>query len=67
MRRTDRLRRRIFPVLVFPIEKEMLSLLATALGLSRGAVVRALILRETASRSLVHQAPREKALARHDR
>jgi hypothetical protein len=60
MRRTDRLRRRIFPVLVFPIEKEMLSQLSRASGLSRGAVVRALILRETASRELVRQTSQEK-------
>jgi hypothetical protein len=44
--------RKIFPVLVSRIEKEMLTRLSTASGLSRCAVVRQLILKETATRQL---------------
>ena len=59
MRTTDRLRRRIFPALLSPIEKAMLSELSRASGLSRCGVVRELILRETANRELVRQAPKK--------
>jgi hypothetical protein len=53
MRTTDR-KRKLFPIILTPIQKEMLSHLAVASGLSRGEVIRRLILRETATHQLAH-------------
>lgn len=64
MRNANRVPTSIFPVLVTPIEREMLSSLSRLSGLSRGEVLRRLLLRETAQRQL---APREKTFVRSDR
>jgi hypothetical protein len=45
--------RSIFPALLSPVEKEMLTYLSGASGLSMSGVVRQLILKETAHRQLV--------------
>ncbi|TMQ31287.1 MAG: hypothetical protein E6K65_02020 [Nitrospirae bacterium] len=45
--------RSIFPTLLSPIEKDMLTYLSTASGLSMSGVVRQLILKETAHWQLV--------------
>jgi len=44
--------RSIFPALLSPVEKDMLTYLSTASGLSMSGVVRQLILKETAYRQL---------------
>lgn len=56
--------RRIFPALLNVNEREMLAQLSAESRLSMSGVVRVLILKETASRQLMHQEPRGKALAR---
>jgi hypothetical protein len=57
MRTTDRTRK-LFPVILKPIQKEMLSCLAAATGCSRGEVIRRLILRECATSQLAHHDPK---------
>lgn len=53
---TDR-KPKLFPVIMNPSQREMLSLLALTSGLSRGEVIRRLIIRETATHQLAHYAP----------
>lgn len=50
--------KKLFPIIVKPIHTETLTVLSRESGLSRGEVIRQLILREYASRQLAHQATR---------
>lgn len=55
---------KLFPIIMNPFQREMLSYLALTSGLSRGEVIRRLIIRETATHQLAHQPPTRTEAAR---